>query len=442
MVQEFLKSTESLNSAIAELRKMHPLPSELASLYSELTDNLLANAQNLHRKLSKIPDNQSVIKYAWHLKTSELRLIFPALLLPESQNRRSQDRLFLLIRERACQTMYNSAWAVFQQNPDSSTLQKALSLLCGILEIKQQSSPELTVANLFRQSPAKALEDDRSENKSGYLPLISEIAQPDNRQFIKRLALAASYKRSDLQSFFLMYGINPNSALAANIISQSFIHQHHYTLTDIVLFKQVLEQSSVETQAELADSLLTAPEILPEVFHQYCLIIYQKFGNIDHNSPLWSRIRESARSEFRNWLIQATVGTHTRNSREKQRFYARYTDFINRVEQFSEDTLLVYFDGFVIADNRQDFDSAMYYGGSNASEHPFEIVDPEELDKDPASPATPHITCEEALRANDTDSTVILYLNQAQIKNSSAFIDFCLQNSRGTIQAIKRKIFG
>lgn len=425
-----------LERALEAARKRLPVPRELAGCSFD-NDIIL----KLIDKLDQADSTSDVIRMARTLKVSELRYVFPALKLEQSQNKRIQDRLFILIRERACHTMYNTAWNCFQQTPDDQVLQRALALLCSILQIKQETSQEMTFSNILRPGSSKK-EQPVQDLKLGTMPLISELAAPDNKSFTKRLSLVLAERSYELQSFFADYGVLPESALAADLISQSFLSRQHYTLRDLELFHKSLKQSSSHTQAELIESLLTANDMQPDVFDEYCKLIYQNYGGLDDGSTVWQNVRDSARAVYRHWLITAAIRTHCRTNPAKNRFYRRYFDFIINVKAFSDDTLLIYFDSFVIADNRKSLDTAIYYGSGRASEHPLDIADEAEQSKDPASHSIPHITCEQAISGGDTSGVVILYFNQAQIKNSGAFIDFCLQQNKGTIKSIKRRIFG
>lgn len=428
--------TTSLDSALEKARKRLPIPRELADC--KYDDDMLSR---LIDKLDQVNSTADVIRLARTLKVSELRYVFPALKLEQAQNKQIQDRLFILIRERACHTMYNTAWNCFQQTPDEPVLQRAFALLCNILQIKQETSQELTFSNILKPGNIKK-DQPLQDLKLGTMPLVSELATPDNKNFTKRLSLVLAERGYDLNAFFHDYGVLPETALAADLISQSFLNRQHYTQQDLNLFHKSLEQASSQTQAELTESLLTATDIQPDVFDEYCRLIYQKYGAIDEEHAIWQNIKETAKQTYRHWLITAAIRTHCRTNPAKNRFYRRYFDFIISAKAFSNDTLLIYFDNFVIADNRKSLDTAMYYGSGRASEHPLEIDDEAEQNKDPASQTIPHISCEQAISSNNTDDIVMLYFNQAQIKNSSAFIDFCLQQNKGKIKSIKRRIFG
>ncbi|NLW10744.1 MAG: hypothetical protein GX028_01850 [Clostridiaceae bacterium] len=429
-------SATHLERALETVRKRLPVPSELATRNTN-DEKLLS----LIEKLDQVDNTSDVIRLAHTLKVSELRYVFPALNQEKAQSKKIQDRLFILIRERACYTMYNTAWNCFQQTPDDQVLQRALALLCSILQIKQETSQEMTFSNILR--PVSNRKDKSNQDlKLGTLPLISDLAAPDNKSFTKRLSIVLAERGYEIQTFFHDYGILPDSVLAADLISQSFLNRQHYTLRDLDLFRKSLQQASSKTQIELVESLLTAVDMQPDVFDEYCKIIYQKYGGIDEGNMIWQDIREAARAVYRHWLITAAIRTHCRTNPAKSRFYRRYFDFINSVRVFSDETLLIYFDSFVLADNRKSLDTAIYYGNGVASEHPLEIDDETEMSKDPASQSTPHISCEQAISSGNTSGIVILYFNQAQIKYSGAFIDFCLQQNRGTIKSIKRRIFG
>ena len=427
-----VKANARMEKALITVRGLLPLPVEYnADIDDEKCKLFLA-------RLSEPETSAEVIEMAHSLRGSELKYIFPSFTCEESNtnSKRLQDRLFLIIRERACSSMYNYAWLFFQSNPDNTALQKALSLLCSILEIKRETPKEFTVTNLITP-----VENTAEKQSTGTLPLISNLASPAHRQFIKRLSIVLAERRYELKSFFAEYGILPNSALAANLVSQSFLNRQHYTSKDKSLFRSSLQFASALTQGELVQSLLSAcNELSPVVFHEYCRIIYQSFGTPEQGHVIWNQIREQEKRVYSRWVVRATIGSHCRQSPDKAKFYLRYIDSIERLQIFNQETILLFFDGFVIADNKNDLDSAMYYGRSSASAHPFDLAADDET-HDPASTSVPHITCEQAIRQNDNNQNVILYYNHFEIKNTIAYMDFCLQNNRSAFDNIKRKFF-
>ena len=167
-------------------------------------------------------------------------------------------------------------------------------------------------------------------------------------------------------------------------------------------------------------------------------MIFQTFGSPDEGNPIWQPVREREKTVFTLWMMHDTILRHCQPNPQKRDFYLRYLDSVRRIEFRDDKTLLIYFDSFVLADHQDDMDAAMYYGHGEASEHPYGLAE-SDPNRNPASAAVPHRSCEEAIRKGDRSGVVRLYFNESAIRESGAFLDFSLQSTRSSISNLRRR---
>jgi hypothetical protein len=421
-------STGSVSSrfheAMAAARIRLPLPSEIQAGSDQ---DMSVFIDGLRTAVS----NADIIARAHLLNQQEIRMIFPALAGLESSDKKLQDRIFLLIRERASMSMYNSGWLIFQQSPDNQIVQRALALLCSILEIKRQTYP-------------REPKYESAKLPAGELPLISQILPPNSRQFAKRLSLALAARRLKTKDFAKQYGLQAETRLAAELSALELIAGRNFDKENILKFEHAIRLSGDQLRAELVQSFLNTQNISDLEFQSFCPLIRRELGAPWEDNLIWQQIKDREKAIYSQWCVRNSIETHCRDLEAKQSFYLRYLDKIDRIEQWSDDTILIYFDYFVLADNKQNPDTAMYYGRKQATEHPYELAGglaETEPARDPASISVPHITCEEAISKAETGKIVVLYFNEAELRCSGAFLDFCLQSNRGATSGLRWKLF-
>ena len=171
--------------------------------------------------------------------------------------------------------------------------------------------------------------------------------------------------------------------------------------------------------------------------------LYKRFGSPDDDHAIWRQLRKHDRAVFRQWVIAATIGSHCRQASQaaKARLYLKYVSRIARVVRHDDQTLLIYFTDFMVADTRQQPLMAMYYDNPQQLEKPFH-----DLTDQPADLAVPHRQVDDAIRRASRQGVVGLPFDEEGIKLTSRFLDFVLQDSPGPSRSIMpslmRRIFG
>ena len=401
---------DRLKSSLQKAKMLLPLALEQARSPDQAALAALAE------KIETVDNGQAVIPLAHSLTSRELDLVFPLLAAlstakapDRSATRQAEQltgRIHLVIRERACPSLYESGWLKFQSSFPCPNIALALNLLCNIMEIKQQS---------------------RSVDRAADRPplMISHAVAPNARHFIIRLNRARIDGGLPLTRFMEQYGIRSDLPLGNALIVE-------YFMTDDInvyegnhkLFGGAIRQAVPELQAELLHHFFSLKKIPDPLRNRYCQQIYKVFDDPAADHPVWSQVKPKDRQAFQRWVRAATIGTHSRQHLDKARLYLEYSHAIQRVEHWDDETLLIYFRDFIIADSRLHPDQAICYNRSGLSS-PFEPV-AGGFRPNPADPAIPSRPIEDAIRHGDFSGVISLPFDRAGYKLTTVFLDMRL----------------
>ncbi|MGI6333487.1 MAG: hypothetical protein ACOX1A_02465 [Saccharofermentanales bacterium] len=403
-----------LRAGLDAVRDYLPLPAEQIK---QPDHNRLAD---LSAKIGAVEKNQQIIPLALSLSSRELNLIFPLLATlaktPASgraaarQSAALIDRLLLIVRERACPSLYTSGWLAFQIHYPNRTIARALTLLCRILEIRLQTGAV----------PLQSTTDR--------IHLISQLAYPDTRQFIIRLIRGAGEAALTLPQLLTMYAVDQDSPFGVALIAKSLISENTSLLQGAhMLFGQTLRRLPPDHQIILLRHFFSRKDIPDSVRNRYHQQIYRIYGQPDDADPIWSRLKQKDRQAFQHWVREATIGSHCRQRPDKARLYLKYSQFIQTVEHWDQDTLLIHFPDFLIADSRIRPDQAVYYPQSEPNQPFAQIPNPNRFD--PTDPAVPLRHVADAIRRNDGNGIIGLPFTPESCHLTSIFLDLRLSKS-------------
>ncbi len=399
---------QHLTSRLSAIRKILPLPLEQISNPDPVAEAALS------QKILAATDSLAVVQLAHILTSRELDLVFPLLAAAGPVKRPSplSSRLTLIIRERACPSLYTSGWLTFQKYFPCQPVAQALTLLCKILEIKQQTRSDLIV----------------------------QLVSPDSRHFVRRLLRRASEQEMTLYLLMQQYQIHANMPLGAELIAQSFLNGDVSLYQDSQqLFAKALQQASADTQTALLHHFLNLSGLPPNVYNRYCQEIYRQYGDPKSGHSIWSQLKSQDCQVFHEWVLAATIGSHCRRQPDKARLFQRYAHNILQIEHWDAQTILIHFPDFIIADNREYPLLALYYDQDEIEGHPFELAT-SEFSPNPADPAIPHRQIEDAIRRSDRQGVIGLPFDAEGIRMTLVFLDLCLlKKSRGGLKWLKRR---
>lgn len=392
-----------------------PLPAEAVErVTAEAIDHLLDQVKPLTH-------SAQIIQLARHLEQPLLDLIFPALtkadLSLQQSDTKTNEKLLLILRERACPSLYPKAWVIWQRNYPHNLANRALSILCGIIEIKRNSA-----------GSKKNTEPVRSNR----MPLISSLIElAGQAQSHKRLIARLASQPMTLRECFTRFGINPDWAFGRAVLFEAFAAGNDLMFIDqIERLAGIFGEADFDGQARILRHFLTLEQLAPEIRQKAHVVFYAAVGAPGGPSAVWMILSDRERKAYSAWAGRARIGSHCLALPEKAAFYLRYADQIKRVEQWDTETILLHFKTFVIADDRRFPDQALFYANTTPTHLPSGLVRDDRA-QSPASPAISHKRVEEILRQGEIAGVIQMLFDPDGIKEAGVLIDFAFQQRQG-----------
>ena len=199
---------KSLEEAMGGLRDFHPLPYEL------ILTQTPHHATWLMKQLKSVNTTKELEELAYSLSHKDLSLLFTT--LSTKKKRDEVDQIMNLIRLRASHYLYLCGWLTFQYCYPRSSVSRALSDLCTILEDLIYVRENRRQRKRFRREPLALPVVSVGEGRIIWsrVPLISQISLPNSRHFIADIATEMIESKVDPEAFFREYAIIPGQPLA------------------------------------------------------------------------------------------------------------------------------------------------------------------------------------------------------------------------------------
>ncbi|NCC85487.1 MAG: hypothetical protein EOM03_15375 [Clostridia bacterium] len=360
------------------------------------------------------------INLAKHLPARAVQLIFPALALPGSGElpAKTVDRLLIILRERACPSLYPKAWVIWQQHFPSPLLSKALTVLCGILTIKQASNKSPLLARM---------------------PLITTWVDIHGTSTSRRLITNLAQKQLSLKEVMTNGAIVPDWPFGRAVLADAFLTGTAALFCEAIdHLETIFQAASSENRARIMRHFLELDGLPDTALQRAHVVFYRTCDEPGSASPVWQILGTRERKAFASWITRAKIGSHCLAQPEKAHFYLRYANWIRRVEAWDEQTLLIYFDTFVIADDIRYPDQALLYFSSEPNPHPGGLANPDRT-LSPASPAIAHRRMESAIQQGDLTGIIQLLFDPEAMKQARVLLEYALQK-KGT-GSVFRQIF-
>lgn len=196
--------------ALSSCREDHRLPEEL------LMDQTAVQRTWLLSQLKKADTVPKLEALAYRLTYKDLALLFSA--LATLKKREETDQIQSVIRLRASHYLYLCGWVTFQYSYPRSSVAKALSDLCIILEDVSFLKEQMTD---WRHVPPVTIPELGGDFIIwSEVPLISEISLPNSRRFISDIATEMFESNLDENQFIKRYAIFPNLSLGRAIFDK------------------------------------------------------------------------------------------------------------------------------------------------------------------------------------------------------------------------------
>ncbi len=415
---QFTASAQRLKQLQDRLAPFFPTPQETAVRFPvELITDLLS-------EINALKSAAETVQWARHLLPSRLNLLFPALAISEQRRElfepKTLEKLFLVIRERACASLYPKAWAIWQQYYFQPQVNRGLIILCGILEIKRSSGitpPKSSQSLVSGQKSARSL-----------LPLITNLVELNTTNTARKLISKLINYPLSLADFLENYDVDSQApfgqavlyyALSAGSASM-FVNQ-------IDWLDHLFKEADPAARLSLMRHFLVLTDLPEAVRQQAHVAIYSAVGAPGGPDPIWNELSDREKRSFSVWAGRSRIGAHCLSRPAVAQFYLRYADHIQRVEQWDAQTVLIHFKTFVIADDIRFPDQALFYAGTSPSRHPGGLADADR-DISPGNPSVTHKQVGEVLRAGEIFGIIQLHLDPEGLKEAGVLLDFALQS--------------
>lgn len=420
----FANTPGRLQCSLDKIARRFPLPAEAVDRVD------LDAVRSLVALIKQSPSNADVIQLAKQLPLGTLDCIFPALAIsgPDAieLTPRILDRLLLILRERACHTLYNKAWVIWQRHYPHPQLTRALAVVCGILEIKQAGTPPAE-ASPSPRFPASTFASKLTA-PTGRIPLITGLVELTGHAISRKLIAHLEHHPLSLSQFFDRYQVDPEQAFGRSVLYEAFTTGTAAMFSEQVnQFESIFSAADIDARAKIMRHFLTLDPLSDDIRQHAHVVIYRSVGAPSDRATVWTQISERERRVFGGWAFRARIGSHCLGHPEKAKFYLRYADQLQRAESCDDHTLLLYFHHFVIADDAQYPDQALFYAGSVPSPHPTGLANPDHA-LSPGNPAIAHRRIEVVLREGQISGIIQLLFDSEGLKQSGVLIDFALQS--------------
>lgn len=349
-------------------------------------------------------DQAAMLQVARTMPSRQLMLMFPLLASRSSRNDLT-DRVMMIIRERACASLLQMGYITFQRHYPNPLVARAIDELCQILRI--------------RCVP--------------YQSTVHDFIRITSRSLVARCARKTLDKRYSLHRFLTTYRIDPLLPFGSQLCVQLFrIGDESVYQDSALLFERVLTSATPETQAALLNRFFKLERLTPQMFDEYCQIIFEHLGEPVDNLPAWDHVRPNDLVRYAAWIREATIGSHFKSNPELARFFLRYRKSLISVSELGRDTLVLHFPGYTVTHSHRWPESAMYRDLSATPEQQKAHRDPSDdhAEISHADPRRPHRLPMEALKKSSTAGRVLLLLDREGIRQSAVFLDYCLSRFR------------
>ncbi len=360
--------------------------------------------QTLASTILQMPDTARLLQFARAMPSRQLMLVFPAL---GAQTARSEltDRLLLIIRERACDSLLQVGYLVFQRTFPHPLVTHALDVLSGIIRVREVAH-DLTINDFLRVN---------------------------TRSVVSRCARKVLDKQFSLHEFLIRYRVDPLLPFGERLCTYLFrIGDETVYQDSVLLFEQVLLRCGSENQAAILNRFFKLERLAPQIFDQYCQVIYEHLGEPADNLPAWDHVRPKDMVRYAAWIREATIGSHFKADPNMARFFLGYRRYLSSVTEVSPETIDMHFPGFSVTHCHRWADSAMYRDHDENPDNPREHRDPGDSHPEIslADPRRPHRLPMDAIRTSSGAGRVLLPLDPHGIRQSAVFLDYCLSRFR------------
>ncbi|HBP37430.1 MAG TPA: hypothetical protein DD640_01560 [Clostridiales bacterium] len=430
---EIIRPGRQMAASLDSIRSILPLPREQLAAPDPVAQAAIA------ARFRAAATDEAVASLSYQLTSRELQQLFPLLAVttPRGQSARQlAGRLARAIQIRACPTLYVSGWLLFQQHyPNVRPVAKTLARLGRTLG---RRPPVISPQPSAQPSAKTVAQPDPLETPAP----ITRLAAPDSPWFLLHLLKCITASGLTLLQFMRQYQIHSDLPFGVELIARSFLAGGSASYSDNHrLFGLILRQAAPTVQISLLHHFFQQDGLPAKIRNRCFQQIYRQFGDLAAGNPVWQKLRARDVRIYQEWVKAATLGSHCRKSPQKARLYLRYAPAILRIEPWDENTLLIHFPDFLIADSRVNPHQALYYARPESGGNPFPLAH-EKFNPNPADPAIPHRQVEDVIRSNSFQGIVGLPFDPDGIRLTGIFLNLLLGDKTGGQRLQRRRHTG
>lgn len=395
-----------------QISRQVALPEELSSNFDQQA------ALNLLRDVAACDDRDQLESFTVLLPRNRLNDLFGALLMVSGEESRELvPRLLHILRQRLTPSLAEIGWAFFQHHFPNDRMNWLLETMIDTPAEKAGDPPYLR--RIARVADLPAIGDTLPERWGADLA--------DDQDVL-------------LAAYLIEMSILPESPFAAALLAHYFKHCSQQGLAqNSKSFVHAVRINQPAIQIELVGGYF-AQDRLEEIWRPVNQALLEMFGPPrpyrqqfapvpDHAADpgFWDYLDQEATARFHHWTMVDRLRSHVADQPRKVFFY-RQCDHckIREVLRWDDQTLVLVFDHFVLADSSED-EFQLYYYDLPAFRL---LLDNKSPDMSLSNPPMPVRTARDVMLTGDRHNVVSLSLDAVNLLYSRDFIAEQLKTTR------------
>lgn len=388
----------SLQSVLLDIRESHPLAHELATEISVDDSNRLLDQL-------AVLSTEELHDFTDQMAPSDLMLVFNCFtvpLYPEEIN-----LLESMIRRRASWFTYRMAWAYFQMHFPNASIQRTLQTIYNEL-----------ISESWRHPRPFDLQD---------IILDHLTVEADSPQFIQACLHYLSQEMNEdpnfsFKAFLERYSINTETPFGLAYIGDFFLFADPtWYVAEEELFSKILSRMHPSDAGKLVRRSLES-ELPATSKLRLQRLIARIYLQEQPQTNVWDFVSPELYESFRSWYDNDLIRRHTSTSPGKRRCYLQFMEDIKDIAVLSPTILAFRFRNFIIIDDKEQYDKALYYDDKTVAELIEQGLHEEAL-ADPPMAGRPSTIAHELGRK---EGIVELRFKKADLPNTLSYLNFVL----------------
>jgi hypothetical protein len=400
-------SDTQLHKIRQQLSRQVAFPEEMSSAFDE------GQANEFLQDVIQCQTEEDLQAYITLLPRRRLNDLFGAVLvMSAAAGEQVVLRLLQILRIRITPSLSETGWAFYQHHYPNDRMNRVLSTIIQAIADKSSDMPYLLFTAQVSDMPI--IDDSLPERMASQLLLKNDELLGD---FMVRMTILPD---SPFAAALLAYYFQhcPDSAFQNN--ADLFIHacKINNEIQQITMINYYHSDFRLQPVWEPINTALL------ELFGPPRSRQQQKLASILGNSSdarLLDHLSLSTIDRYRQWYLINQLDKHISGIQRKKIFYQKYHMKIRDISVWDDRTMVIHFDRFVLADNKEDGDRVFYYDLNT-----FQMLsDAGHFDVQLNNPAIKSISARQAMLSHEKNNVVSLQLDQVNLLYARDFLNEC-----------------